>query len=208
MFTAAPKVKNTFDEILDKDKGLSVAIGASVVDMSKPNADFDEALNSKGDVVILGTIKGRERSQEKVTVDYDGDWSQLKDVVRGTVAVGTVQQIPQAVEKLHAEMSKKGYTLLQQPKNNYETPMKTGYRDINLVYKSPNGFPMEIQVNTKEMLKAKQGDGHKYYEEIRTIEDKLKTEKRLATSDEAKRLSNLYDASQKLYNAAYEKSLG
>jgi hypothetical protein len=208
MFGLAPKVKNTFDEILDRGKGLSVDLGSSVIDMSKPGADFDKALSTKGSVIILGTIKSRERSAEKVEVDYKGDWSKLKDVIRGTVAVDGAGDIPNTVKALDKKMSDMGYSLLQQPKNNYEKPMGTGYRDINLIYSSPEGFPMEVQINTKSMLQAKQGQGHKYYEEIRGIDSRADRERRDLTAQEMSRKEQLSSDSKQLYNSAYLKSFG
>jgi hypothetical protein len=64
-------------------------------------------------------------------------------MVRATIAVPSVTQIP----KVLAEMKKAGIELAQQPKNNLlgEGLGGSGYRDLNMIVKLPNGMLAELQ---------------------------------------------------------------
>lgn len=124
--------------------------------------------NDKG-FLFMGPLKGKDRAEEKVRTDYHGDWSQLRDMVRATIAVPSLTEIP----KVLAEMKAAGIHLAQKPKNNLVKPLPGGYRDLNMIVKLPNGLLAELQVHVKPMTLAKE-KGHKPYETTRSIEAKYK----------------------------------
>lgn len=124
--------------------------------------------NDKG-FLFMGPLKGEKRAREKVEADYDGDWSQVRDMVRATIAVPMVTQLPKVLRELEAA----GMTLAQKPKNNLVKPLPGGYRDINLIVKMPNGILAELQLHVKPMTLAKE-KGHGPYEVSRSIEAKYK----------------------------------
>lgn len=134
-----------------------------------PEEDYmlpDDWDNDKG-YLFMGPLKGEKRAREKVEADYDGDWSQVKDMVRATIAVPMVVQIPKVLD----ELKKAGIELAQQPKNNLVKPLPGGYRDLNLIVKMPNGLLAELQIHIKPMTRAKEL-GHEHYETKRSLDAK------------------------------------
>lgn len=158
--------------------------------------------------LFMGPLKGQERAEEKVRTDYNGDWSQVRDMVRATIAVPMVTQIP----KVLAELKAAGIELAQKPKNNLVKPLPGGYRDLNLIVKLPNGLLAELQVHIKPMTLAKE-KGHKPYETTRSIEGKYRENG--VGSDTSKWDAGDRDThaaamkeQEKLYGDAWEKAKG
>jgi hypothetical protein len=156
--------------------------------------------------LFMGPLKGEKRAREKVDADYGGDWSQVKDMVRATIAVPKVTQIPKVLRTLEQN----GMELAQQPKNNLVKPLPGGYRDLNLIVRMPNGLLAELQIHVKPMTLAKE-KGHKPYEVTRSIEGKYK-QKGLGDqpdkwNDEDREAHGKAMAEQeKLYGDAWEKA--
>lgn len=117
--------------------------------------------------IIVAPNKSEARAAEKVKADYKGDWSKLKDVVRGTVVTGSNEEMYAAVEKALGS----GLKLAAQPKDRFAKPTPEGYSDINLLVELPNGMVAELQFNTQRMLAAKE-KGHALYEEQRSLQAK------------------------------------
>lgn len=138
-----------------------------------------------GGFYIDGGIKSKNRSKEKIENEYDGDSSKLKDVVRGTIAVdkSDIENTKKLLKKHSSE--------IKHHKGN-ESPL--GYSGVNSHIKTNTGLKGEIQVNTPEMIYAKEkpdvakkmlgvslynklkdkiglaGKGHAYYEKWRELE--------------------------------------
>ncbi len=170
-------------------------------------ADFDSG-KSKGPVIVLAPIKGIDRAAEKARQDYGNDWGKMKDLVRGTVAVDSVDEINGAIEAVRAEMADRGWTLAQKPKDRFANPLPSGYRDILLVLKGPGGMMAELQIHTKAMLAAKQLRGHKLYEEQRTIDGAIRENGGKASPEQLARIDELEKQQAAVYIAAWEKSRG
>lgn len=156
--------------------------------------------------LFMGPLKDEERANEKVTADYGGDWSQLKDMVRATIAVPMVTEIPMVLRKLEAA----GMKMAQKPKNNLVKPLPGGYRDINLIVRVPNGLLAELQIHIKPMTLAKE-KGHDHYNVSRKIEAKYKKknlEREPEKWDAADRdkHAKAMKAQEKIYGAAWEKA--
>jgi len=200
----ATKVKDRYDKVLNQGQGVDSAIGAKVVQAQ----DAMSAMDEPGPVVILAPLKGEARAAEKVETKYGGDWSQLQDVVRGTVAVDTVDDLPKVTEALREKMESQGFKLAAAPDDKMSNPTPAGYRDVALMMVSPEGMVCELQVNVKSMIKAKQGPGHKMYEEARGIEAKAKLEGRNMTPAEQKQMQDLNGKMTKLYADAWKQAVG
>jgi hypothetical protein len=117
--------------------------------------------------IFIGPNKTLKRAREKVEKDYEGDWSQLRDVVRATIAMNSVDEIAKAFKTVEAS----GLQVQQRPKDNFTKPTKEGYRDLNTAIKLPNGMVAELQYNLKPMLLAKE-KAHPLYEALQTIRRK------------------------------------
>lgn len=192
---------------LNHGKGLDKDIGAKVVRGDKKPlkeflADLAEQLDKPGPVVVIGPMKSQERSKEKVEADFGGDWSRLTDAVRASVAVDSFDQLDEVVKKL----KKAGLKLARKPKDRFANPTEAGYRDMLLNVKYPNGHVGELQLHLKPVLKAKD-QGHKFYEEVRSIEAKASKEGRKEmTADELRIVNEANKKSRDLYAKAWAEA--
>jgi hypothetical protein len=201
LFKQAEKAHEEQLDWLNRGKGLDKAIGGTVVRADKKEEiDFDKP----GPIIVIGPMKKQERSKEKVEADFGGDWSRLGDIVRSSVAVDSFDQ----VEDVLAKLKKSGLKLARQPKDRFEKPTDAGYRDVMINVEYPNGHVGELQIHLKGVLKAKDA-GHKFYDEVRTIEGKAKKEGReTLTDEEAKVVKEANDKMKALYDEAWGKATG
>jgi len=143
-------------------------LGAAVYDINKKQKPENKA----GIQFIIGPIKGMERTKEKAeeeafdTGQSNPEYTAIKDIVRGTIAVDKLEE----VQTVWAALEKSGMTLARQPKDRFRGHgFACEYRDIMLNVKMPNGHITELQINCKEMLEAK-NVAHKLYEKSRTMQ--------------------------------------
>lgn len=208
LFAQAREAHEMQLDLLNRGKGLSKDLGARTVRGDKEPLpefikDVEKATEESGPVVVIGPMKSKERSEEKVKADGGGDWATLTDVVRATVAVDTMAQVGNVVQHLQA----RGMKLARQPTDRFSNPTDAGYRDLMLKVEYPNGHIGEIQVQIKGMLKAKE-QAHPLYEKVRTIEGKLKTENRSMTDEERKTFDSANAQMREIYGAAWRKANG
>jgi len=163
------KRPQSLDHAQHEEKINAEKEGRNPADLSDTDYMLPEHWDDDRGYLFMGPLKGEKRAKEKVAQDYDGDWSQLRDMVRATIAVPGVTQIP----KVLAELKAAGIELAQKPKNNLVKPLPGGYRDINMIMRLPNGMLAEMQVHVKPMTLAKE-KGHKPYETTRSIEGKYR----------------------------------
>lgn len=203
LFEAAKVAHEQQLDMLDRDSGLDKAIGAKVVrgdKGDKGSIDYDKP----GPVILIGPPKKRDRSKEKVDADFGGDWSRLGDVVRASVAVDSYDQLEDVMGKLR----KSGLKLARKPKDRFAKPTEAGYRDVLISVEYPNGHVGELQLHLKPILKAKD-EGHKFYEEVRSIEAKAKKEGRETLTDEEQaEVEKANKAMKDLYDKAWQKATG
>jgi hypothetical protein len=111
-------------------------------------------------------LKGKERAREKVRNDYDGDCSNLKDLVRFTLEFENCKQMLIGLRRLRLL-----FTVVTL-KNKYANPTPMGYRDLNLCLEVPisngNKHICEVQLNLTSMLRAKD-QTHEQYEVARSV---------------------------------------
>lgn len=159
LYAAAKKALPKFTHLLD---GIVGQAGGSRV------ASVDEALQKPGVATLIAPLKGKERARQKVAADYGGDWSQLRDVIRGTIAVDSASELRQIVHALQA----RHVEIVQRPKDRFTHPTPEGCRDVLLVIRIPDTDMLaELQIHLKPMLAAKTL-GHQTYETIRHLKAK------------------------------------
>lgn len=152
-----------------------------------------------GGKVIIPPLKGRERTEEKIAADYDGDASKIKDVLRASVVFKDMKGVQSGLDKLQQE----GNVVAK--KDRFAQPTSSGYRDALLNVQTENGTIAEVQVHLEPILEAKK-EGHVYYEEERGIQSKAAIENRLATPKEEQRLTELKTIQKELYDNAFDKA--
>lgn len=208
LFARAPHALADFDSSMDHGQGVDRAIGGKAIRPTS-EADFLNTLKTPGvPAVIIAPLKSEKRAAEKVEGKYQGDYSRLTDVVRGTIAVDKVHELPAALKAIDSEMGKRGWTLAQRPEDRISTPCAGGYRDAVLKYRNEKGIVAEILVSTKAMILAEQGEGRKLFEQYRVIDEASKRENRPKTAEEKSQLDALDAAMQKGYNDAWRSSGG
>lgn len=163
------KRPQSFDHAVSEEKRKAAEEKRDPKDLSEQDYMLPEHWDNDKGFLFMGPLKGKTRAEEKVRTDYEGDWSQVRDMVRSTIAVPGITQIPRVL----AEMKAAGIELAQKPKNNLIKPLPGGYRDLNMIVKLPNGMLAELQVHVKPMTLAKE-KGHKPYETTRSIEGKYR----------------------------------
>lgn len=222
MFAAAKEALPGFTSLLTE--GVGADIGASAP------ASIEEAVSNaethpETPQVVMGPLKKMDRSMQKINGKYGGDHNRLQDVVRATVVVPKLADMPAMVEALRKHAEKSGYTIrkaenryLDPPPPHNVGPTPSGYRDAAIALVSPNGVVTELQMNTAPMFLAKQGEGHTMYEESRQIEAEMQPKSPGTagggggapgvTPEKIARLHELERLSTDLYDRAYEASIG
>jgi len=153
--------------------------------------------------VIVAPIKVPSRATEKILVDYKGDASQIKDLVRGTIVLRDIGAVPDAIKALEAKFGK-----LEGLRNSLieGTPAPTvdGYRDIKANVRV-NGHASEVQVNVPEMIAAKK-EAHPLYEQAEAVRRQADKEGRDPTPQEAAQLRDLEARQSAIYDAAWRSA--
>lgn len=206
------KRPQSHDFAIEEEKRKAAEKGRAPEELPQELYMLPEHWDDPRGYLFMGPLKGKDRAIEKVTTDYrspefpDGDWGQLRDMVRATIAVPAVTQIP----KVLSELKKAGIELAQKPKNNLVKPLPGGYRDLNLIVKLPNGLVAELQVHVKPMTLAKE-KGHEHYETTRSIEakysdgGKTRPKEGWADDDQTKHAQAM-KRQEKIYGEAWEKA--
>ncbi len=162
--------------------------------------DFDQWVTKLADRhggrPILAAIKERDRAVEKALMMFGGDAEKVRDIVRATIAVDTVEQLNQLV----ADLQGIPFDIVYQ-RNLYEAgrTLPGGYQDAKLDIRFGNIF-VELQINTEKMIKAKDL-AHPLYEQRRTLA--AKGEKRQALSlDDRAEIQRLDQQMQAIFDQA------
>jgi hypothetical protein len=133
-----------------------------VTNAKKVNSDFQENLKNftkgMGYNYISGPVKSLDRVLRKGVADYGGDFSKIKDTVRGTIVTPEVNRMPAIVEHL-----KRTFDVVR-VKNGYEGAKHGDYKDIKVNIRTPDGHIGEIIIATPRTVAIKEGRTHKLYE--------------------------------------------
>lgn len=152
---------------------------------------------------LVADIKGWDSIARKVVGEEDGRASGVRDFVRGTILVKNREEL----EKAWGEISQR---FPQARGTSSRTSLldgtvdSLGYSDMKLNIAGPNGRVYEIQVTTPELWAAKNGEGHKFYEQWRDIRAKAKD--RDLTVAEQQQLAQIEAESRAYYAAAFDRA--
>ncbi|MEY4338111.1 MAG: hypothetical protein RL680_1006 [Actinomycetota bacterium] len=179
---------------------------------------YDKALETKPEFDSIGqeiasqingeymavSIKKSGRLVDKALGDYNGDVTKTKDLVRSTIIVDTPEQAAQVLNLIRQRFSVRSEGFRNLLDESVDAPL--GYRDAKMNVEI-NGTVAEIQVNFREMLKAKK-ELHPLYEELSKIERAIMSRPdKVATSKELARIETL-EAKQKAgYDAAFSEAI-
>jgi hypothetical protein len=208
LYAQATKDYEGFQAVLDLGQGVSRALGARVSTSREAAADPSQSH------VVIGSMKKREVAETKVAAKYGGDYSRLGDVIRGTVVVPSLDDLPGAVAHIQAEAEARGWKL-RAPENRFLAvegdpvhtgPTPAGYRDFSVMLESPSGVQAELQVNTHAMFAAKQGEGHRLYEQERGVMREAAIANRELTSEEKAKVAGFQAQQRALYTQAFSDS--
>lgn len=161
-----------------------------------------EVADSLGAQLKLAKLKGVDRAVSKIEADYGGDATQIKDLVRGTVVVKSLQDVERALAELRGK-----FEVLEQGYRNGLTGERvdsTGYRDVKMNVRI-DGHIAEVQVNLAEMMTAKK-EAHPLYVEQSTLMRQLSDEGRGPTIAEGEKLAALEARQQAIYATAWEEA--
>jgi hypothetical protein len=182
-----PKIENSRSEpgkIGTKEK-LDEMYEAAPAAKSEIDAMADNIAAKNGGRVSKVPLKSKARALEKANNDYGGDASRVTDIARNTIVVPK-EKIPSVVAALREQGAKVKEI---NPEND-----EFGYSGANSKIQTGAGIQGEIQVNSPEMIFAKEkpeiaqeilgkeqydaiaekagvpgGKGHEFYEQARTL---------------------------------------
>ena len=197
-----------FKEIFDTDKAVNEMVdlakkegnrgSLSIDDLYKtaPEAKIyidtlaDDLASKYNGSVAKASIKDKARAIQKVRDEYGGDVTKLRDVARNTVIVE-----PENIQSVFDEIINSQQVVSKGIANPSTDVM--GYSGANIKIQSPNGHIAEMQINSPDMIFAKEkasdakailgevkynelmdkyqsigirgGNGHVYYEQFRNL---------------------------------------
>jgi hypothetical protein len=170
---------------------------------AREKGGFDAALSAIAEDVggkpMLASLKKPQKAVGKILEDYGGDASKIKDLLRGTVAVDSIEGAQQAVAQIF-----RNFDVLPSGRRNLFDPNTKpidGYRDAKFNVRV-NGHVAEIQVGIPEMLAVKDGEGHKLYDQRQDLE--RATAGRQRTAAEQAQIDDLNARQRALYEPAWE----
>lgn len=189
-------------------------------DTVKPRMDkAGEWLAEKmGIKYVSAPLKGEKRAKEKVSADYEGDFSRLTDITRCSFVCDNYEQMQEVSDRLKKALE------VKQEKNTVEAPKSDGlgHRNMNQltdftgdITEDQMGFRemelsadiqghvSEIQIQLKCMYEAANKEGHSIYEEHRTLKsdmDKLTESGEMPPKADRRKLSSLEEESITLYD--------
>jgi len=191
-YTEKPKnVSVTPEQRAKAEQALMPYVNKAKAIKPKFDQQIRELAAEVGGEARIPGLKGLGRAAEKLILETDDGMagnpkgSDIMDLLRATIVVNSESQIQPTLELI-----KKKYPQVLRVKDRFTKPQDTGYRDILMNVKLPNGLAVEIQLNIPEMIKAKTS-GHVLYAMSRNLVD----------GDPKKVM--LDDLSRDLYSQAY-----
>ncbi len=147
-----------------------------------------------------GGLKARKRAEEKIEVELHGDASALMDIARSSIEYADIDQVYQALEFI----IKQGYEVVR-VKDRALKPLPSGFWDIHLNLRMPNGHIAELQLHFKEIRQYSIGEGHELYVRIRGMKARAFYEGRSLTREEREIVDRLNCEQKQFYQAAFER---
>lgn len=173
---------------------------AAVADKHLKQISLDIAACTGGTAVFPpgGGLKGRKRAEEKIEVELGGDASLLMDITRSSIAYDNVDQVYGALEYI----LRQGYEVVRLKDRALE-PLPSGFWDIHLNLRMPNGHIAELQLHLRKIQKYSNGPGHRLYEKIRGMKSKAFRQKRSLTLQERESIDRFNCEQREFYQAAF-----
>jgi len=147
-----------------------------------------------------GGLKGKQRAQEKIVIELGGDASGLMDIARSSIEYPTVDAVYQSLQFLILH----GYDVVRM-KDRAIDPLVSGFWDIHLNLRTSNHHIIELQLHLREILRYSMAEGHKKYEQVRSIEAAAVREGRLLTPKERATIDRLNCEQKQFYRAAFQR---
>lgn len=161
---AAPSSGLTRAQEEQASRDLAPKISAAHEAKPAYDAKLREIAAKLGGEARTAPIKGGVRLLEKHVLENGGQTELMRDLVRGSIIVKSVDDVPAAIEAVRA-----AFPLVEgRLKNRFEKPLSTGYRDVLMNVHLPNGLQGEVQIHIPEMIAAK-SIGHKVYDVSRSM---------------------------------------
>lgn len=137
------------------------------LDYDQKILDIGERTGALGQ--MLAPLKGIKRAAEKLAVEEKFNVDNIKDLLRSTIVVDSYADAPAVVDEIRKEFEVvrvKNRTDIEMAGDDVDNKgfLPSGYGDVLINVRTPNGTMAEIQVNVPEMLAAKGEEGHSLYE--------------------------------------------
>ncbi|MDR1895119.1 MAG: hypothetical protein LBQ61_10615, partial [Spirochaetales bacterium] len=172
--------------------------------VEESRTEFDayvEALRDQygGEIISRKELKARDRAERKITEDEGPE--NILDINGKTLVLDDIGAIIAVMEYLH------GRDEVVRMKDRYKRPGPGNYRDTLINVRMSNGAIVELQLNTQQMLAAKEEmGGHLLYE----IRDQVQAayNKGIISQDVEEELTGYADSGmERLYHQAFEAAL-
>lgn len=151
---------------------------------------------------LVPNIKGWDRISQKVVGEENGQASGIRDMVRGAILVKNRDE----AERVWQELQTKFTPAENAPRTTLldGTPDRMGYADLKMNIVGPNSRIYEAQVVTPELQRLKNEEGHKLYEQKRSIEAVAEAAGRAQTVQERAEIAALEAKSTSYYAPALD----
>lgn len=213
-FAKAHEANGDFQALLDKGEGVDAAIGAHAYVDDAEMRWLHDAEHPR--IVVVAPVKSEKSAESKVSGKYGGDWGRIFDMVRGSVVTHSADDISKAIEATIGEAEKRGWSVAKAEDRMFAkngsavhvgSPGGTGYRDAQVILQHPNGMGAEVQFLCRKMVLAKEGEGHRLYEQQRAITRAAAEAGRNLTPAEQAEVERLRDAQSAVYGEAWNEAL-
>jgi ppGpp synthetase/RelA/SpoT-type nucleotidyltranferase len=130
-------------------------------------ADLRAAAAEVGGTAKTAGVKAEKRTieklhQEEEITGREATPDDIKDLVRGSIVVQSEEDIPSAIQEVRDRFN------VIRVKDRFSEPLASGYRDVLINVRLPNGSVGEVQIHIPAMLAAKEL-GHLLYQVERAL---------------------------------------
>ncbi|OLT29523.1 hypothetical protein BJF79_40765 [Actinomadura sp. CNU-125] len=157
---------------------------------------LQELANHPDDAKMRPGRKDRVRALDKIIEDYNGDASALNDLLGGKVQFDNVADLYRALARVREVTGRHGVEVVS-IKDRLRKPQLSGYRDIRMTVKMPNGHIGELRLHLKSVDDVASYE-HSLYEVSRDLPNVAKDLAKLGERDA--RLTPEEAALQKVIN--------
>ncbi|CCN68882.1 RelA/SpoT domain-containing protein [Vibrio nigripulchritudo] len=144
-------------------------------------------------------VKSKERAQEKIEKELNGEVSRITDLARATLVADDISSLVASYEMLHQNAK------ILKVKNRFKSPTPSGYRDLNVLLELPGTkIVAEVQLHLSDIAEVKSGAEHKIYQNIQMIERTATIESRELSVREQEKIKALRSQAKTLYQRAWQ----